>query len=143
MLARTWVAIAATSLITVASSRASLSNARAAGHGRLANLAAPQGQSSSPCTRESAVMADEVDLDANGFSLSCILVKKGESLLFRNVDESAHTVVSDPGRPGSATMLESGVIEPEAGYPYTFLERGEFGVHCGFHPGDRTTVIVE
>jgi len=143
MLARAWMAIAAASLITVALSRASPSNAQASGLGRRTDLAAPQGESSSPCTRESAVMANEVDLDANGFSPSCILVEKGESLLFSNTDDRAHTVTSDPDRPGSATRLESGVIEPEASYPYAFLERGEFGVHCGFHPGDHATVIVE
>ncbi len=100
-------------------------------------------QSEPACNPATAVAVDEVDLDARGFSPACVLVEKGQELLFSNVGSEPHTVSSDPGSPTQSTWLESGVIPPESSFPYTFYERGVFGVHCRFHPGEHAIIIVE
>jgi plastocyanin len=100
-------------------------------------------QGGAPCARETATRADEVDLTANGFSPSCILVAKDDEVLFSNTDSGLHNISSDGVAPTQSTWVESGTLTPEAGFPYTFRERGSFGVHCRFHPDEHATVIVE
>jgi hypothetical protein len=45
--------------------------------------------------------------------------------------------------PGQTTIVESGLVAPGSSYPYSFYEKGSFGIHCGFHPGEHATVLVE
>jgi len=148
MLNRYLMAIATAGFIGVLPSRASPSDTRTGELGHGANRdgesrSAEKRQGDASCTRESAFPSDEVTLDANGFSPWCILLEQGETLLFSNADGKAHSVTSDPGLPEQSTVLDSGVMAPGAGYPYTFYETGEFGVHCRFHAGEHATVIVE
>ena len=49
----------------------------------------------------------------------------------------AHTVTADDGK-----TFDSGSIDPNATFSFTFKSAGTFTYHCGFHTYMKGTVVV-
>lgn len=73
---------------------------------------------------------------ANAFSPSTIRIKAGESVMWMNADEVAHTATADGG------AFDSGFIDPGQSFSFTFPKAGTFAFHCTPHPWMKGTVIV-
>lgn len=63
-------------------------------------------------------------------------VKVGDTLVFENRDEVAHTFTSDEG------LFDSGPIERDRPYGYAYTTPGTYGFHCEIHPTMRGQVVV-
>ncbi len=73
---------------------------------------------------------------SKAYSPNAITIKAGESVMWMNGDELAHTVTADNG------SFDSGFIDPGGSYTYTFTTAGAFTFHCTPHPWMKGTVVV-
>jgi plastocyanin len=65
-----------------------------------------------------------------------LTVAAGTTVIFRNADDSPHTVVDDGGQ------FRSKALDTDDQYAFTFDRPGEFAYHCGLHPYMQGVVIV-
>jgi plastocyanin len=63
-------------------------------------------------------------------------LKVGQSVIFKNVSDAAHTVTSDNG------AFDSGNIAQGASWRFTATKAGTFPYHCIYHSLMRGTIIV-
>jgi len=69
-------------------------------------------------------------------------VKQGQTITWKNEDVAFHSVTS--GIYGSPTPLfDSGHLDPEQKFSFTFDEKGSFDYFCTLHPWMAGKVIVE
>jgi plastocyanin len=73
---------------------------------------------------------------------SIISVKEDQTVTWSNEDVAFHSVTS--GIYGEPTALfDSGYLDPEQKFSYTFDEKGAFDYFCTLHPWMKGKVIVE
>jgi len=84
-----------------------------------------------------AVVADAVVIHNFAFGPQVVMVKAGTTVHWTNNDTEAHTVTSDAG------LFNSPVLQPGAGYSYTFGKPGTYSYHCTIHPFMTGKVIVK
>ena len=73
---------------------------------------------------------------------SIISVKEDQTVTWSNEDVAFHSVTS--GIYGEPTALfDSGHLDPEQKFSYTFDEKGAFDYFCTLHPWMKGKVIVE
>lgn len=88
------------------------------------------------------------------FAPDSIVVRAGETVLFRNTSALVHTVTADPSRasldasvrlPEGASPFDSGRLSPGQSFPHTFETPGRYRYFCVPHEGAemRGTVVVE
>lgn len=65
-----------------------------------------------------------------------VAVKPGVAVHWANRDSDAHTVTSDTG------AFSSPVLQPGAGYSFTFTKPGTYTYHCTIHPFMTGKVVV-
>jgi len=65
--------------------------------------------------------------EEGGFSNPAITIKKGDSITWKNMGSMAHTVTSDNG------VFDSGNMDTNEMFTYTFNEIGEFPYNCTYH----------
>ncbi|GEM_PF-2337461 len=65
--------------------------------------------------------------EEGGFSEPKIIIKKGDSITWKNMDSTAHTVTSESGAFNSGNMNSGDMVT------YTFNDAGEFPYFCGYH----------
>jgi len=82
------------------------------------------------------VAADAVAIRNFAFAPQVVTVKAGTTVHWANQDSEAHTVTSDAGAFGSP------VLQPAAGYSFTFAKPGTYRYHCTIHPFMTGTVVV-
>jgi amicyanin len=70
------------------------------------------------------------------FGPQVVTVKLGTTVHWANRDSEAHTVTSDTG------AFNSPVLQPGAGYSYTFTKPGTYAYHCTIHPFMTGKVVV-
>ena len=70
------------------------------------------------------------------FSTNTIMVKKGDTVIWKNSDPASHTVTSDGGAFSSANISQGG------SFSHTFNSTGTFTYHCSIHPNMHGTIIV-
>lgn len=71
-----------------------------------------------------------------------IKVKQGQTVTWKNEDVAFHSVTS--GFYGNPTILfDSGHLDPEENFRFTFYEKGSFDYFCTLHPWMAGKVIVE
>lgn len=64
-------------------------------------------------------------------------------IVWTNTDVTAHTVVSDDGHASQYTgKFESGTIEPNSTFEYTFFDDGYYAYHCEIHPHMKGAIEV-
>lgn len=83
-------------------------------------------QASTPTTHEIS-MSMMMYKESGGFSDAAIVIKKGDSITWKNMEDMTHTVTSDNGLFGSNDMNNGNM------FTYTFNETGEFPYHCTYH----------
>jgi amicyanin len=72
------------------------------------------------------------------FIPSSIVIKKGMSVIWINMDSVEHTITSDIG-----TELDSALLSKEEKYSHKFNKVGVFNYHCTPHPFMKGEVVVE
>jgi plastocyanin len=70
------------------------------------------------------------------FGPQVVSVKPGTTVHWANRDSEAHTVTSDTG------AFNSPVLQPGAGYSFTFTKPGTYAYHCTIHPFMTGKVVV-
>lgn len=93
------------------------------------------------CTAATATATTSVQLAANAFIPSCILVAPSATVTFTNGDSMTHTVTTDAAQPET---FDSGNVAPAGTYSHTFASSPEtVRIHCQIHAGMRATVVVQ
>ena len=94
--------------------------------------------SAAPGTAAAAkpVAGNAVTIRNFAFGPQAVTVKLGTTVHWTNSDSEAHTVTSDTG------AFNSPVLQPGAGYSFTFTKPGSYSYHCTIHPFMTGTVVV-
>lgn len=82
--------------------------------------------------------AQTVEISNFAYSPANLSVKKGTTVTWTNKDSVTHTVTSDD----ASGPLNSGDIESDETFSFTFSEVGTFAYHCAPHPQMKGTVTV-
>ena len=101
----------------------------------------PSGMAGMPSSAASTaaaapVAADAVTIRNFAFGPQIVTVKLGETVHWTNQDSEAHTVTSDAG------AFNSPVLQPGAGFSFTFTKPGTYRYHCTIHPFMTGKVVV-
>jgi len=108
-------------------------------------LLAGCGQTSSstdkPCTEAGATSSNgnQVLLDYYAFIPRCFAVVTNTTVTFLNLDDTPHTVTTDPGQ---VDTFDSGELVPGGVFTHTFTTAGDIGLHCTLFPGMTATAYV-
>ena len=82
----------------------------------------------------------------NGFEPKTINVKTGETVTWKNNDNSLHMVISGKGLndPNNGNSFDSGLtsLTPGKSWSYQFTKAGDFPYFCELHPAMTGMVIV-
>jgi len=90
------------------------------------------------CSKSSSGQgANQVLIQGMAFNPLTITVALGTSVTWTNKDAVAHTVTSNTG------IFDSGSINTNGTFSYTFSTVGTFPYHCTVHPYMTATVIVQ
>lgn len=78
-------------------------------------------------------------IEISGFSFSpeVLNIKKGDKVIWTNMDSVQHTVTSDSG-----STLESKLIGKGESYSYLFNQGGSYSYHCIPHPAMKGKIVV-
>lgn len=98
----------------------------------------PSGSSAAPNSQQAAT-SNAITIKSYAFSPATVTVKAGTTVTWTNMDAVAHTVTSDQG---SSDKFDSGNIQQNGTYSYTFTNPGTFTYHCTPHPSMQARVIV-
>jgi amicyanin len=82
------------------------------------------------------VASDSVTIHNFAFGPQVVTIKAGTTVHWTNGDTEAHTVTSDNNAFGSP------VLQPGAGYSFTFTKPGTYSYHCTIHPFMKAKVVV-
>jgi len=80
--------------------------------------------------------ANEVFIKGMAFSPVTLTVITSSAVKWTNKDGVTHTVTS-----GNA-VFDSGNIQANGVYSYTFMNAGTFTYHCSIHPSMKATIVV-
>lgn len=80
--------------------------------------------------------ANEVWIQSSTFTPSSITVPVGTKITWTNKDGIAHTVTSN------TNIFNSGNMNNNAIFSYTFLTAGTYAYHCTYHSNMTGTVVV-
>ena len=94
--------------------------------------------SSSSSTNKPAVATNAVTIQNFAFSPANITVKVGTTVTWTNKDSVAHTVTETDGKTGP----DSGNVNPNSAYSFTFKTAGTYHYNCKIHPEMVGTVTV-
>jgi len=74
-----------------------------------------------------------------------VVLGKNNKVVWKNIDEVAHTVTADPGQSGKFTQEASRSRFLQAGENFTFVftKPGTYKYHCEPHPWMKGTVTVQ
>ena len=91
-----------------------------------------------PATASAAkpVAGNAITIRNFAFGPHVVTVKLGTTVRWANKDTEAHTVTSDTG------AFSSPVLQPGAGYSFTFTKSGTYAYHCTIHPFMTGKVVV-
>lgn len=78
-----------------------------------------------------------VEIKDNVFSPQVIAINAGDTVVWKNVGSSNHTVRNSTG-----VLWDSGNLAPGATFRRTFSASGNYGYYCAVHQGMSGTVIV-
>ncbi len=74
-----------------------------------------------------------------GVNPQILVVDRGVTVTFLNLDMGLHIVTSDPGDPDAFT---SPILQNNYRYHFTFTVPGTYGYHCTDNPEIKGTIIV-
>ncbi|CAN7541909.1 plastocyanin/azurin family copper-binding protein [Phenylobacterium sp. LjRoot225] len=82
------------------------------------------------------IAVDQKDI---AFSLSRLVVKRGDSVTFTNSDPTSHNLLIT----GSGLTVDSGLQKPGVAFKAPFMKSGTYQVTCAIHPKMMMTVVVQ
>jgi plastocyanin len=102
-------------------------------------LAAPH-HARAAATPAPAAVVDTVKF---AYTPETVTVKAGDTVLFKNDDSTAHTILSeDKGADGKA-LFDSGNMDQGQTWAHVFAKAGTYKYVCAYHAFMRGTVIVQ
>lgn len=110
-------------------------------HHNSSNMSSDMGNmntSSSSSSNKPAEATNAVTIQNFAFSPAAITVKAGTTVTWTNKDSVAHTVTETDGKTGP----DSGNVNQNATYSFTFKSPGTYHYHCAVHPEMVGTVTV-
>ncbi len=81
--------------------------------------------------------SNSVSITGMSFNASAITIKAGTTVTWTNNDTAPHTVTAEDG------TFDSGNMNYNAKFSYTFSKAGTFKYRCTYHPGMTGTVTVQ
>jgi plastocyanin len=83
--------------------------------------------------------ADTVTITISNFSFTPQQTKvaAGTTVVFKNGDDTIHSVIADDG------SFHSQALDTNDEYSFTFAKAGVFSYHCGLHPFMQGTITVQ
>jgi plastocyanin len=74
-----------------------------------------------------------------------VVLGKNNKVLWKNIDEVAHTVTADAGQSGKFTeeASRSRFLQAAENWEFVFTKEGTYKYHCEPHPWMKGTVIVQ
>jgi plastocyanin len=66
-------------------------------------------------------------------------IKKGTTVTWVNKDQGRHQIMSDDP---AAPVFDSGLLNQNGSFSYTFTKTGSFAYHCSIHQEMRGTIVV-
>lgn len=78
-----------------------------------------------------------VTIDNYAFMPKTLIVHPGDTVVWTNKDDVAHTVTALGG------AFDSGAIDPGKTYRFVFAKPGTYPYRCAVHPEMRATIMVE
>ncbi len=88
-----------------------------------------------PCVSQASIVS--VLIKNYAFSPPQVLVHPGDTVVWTNRDDVAHTVTA------FGKQFRSGVLDPGQSFRFTFKKTGQFHYKCGIHPEMLGTVTVK
>jgi plastocyanin len=77
------------------------------------------------------------------FSPAYIIVSKGTTVTWTNLDTTQHQVINDPGsKSGLGQIFKSSPLGTGQSYSFTFTSTGIFDFHCNIHPAMAGKITV-
>jgi plastocyanin len=78
-----------------------------------------------------------VEIGDGFFSPATLTISVGDTVTWRNADDSPHTATSDDG------TFDSGNLDEGVGFSFTFTEPGTYTYICIYHEEMQGTIVVE
>ena len=88
------------------------------------------------CWAAASVTVDQKNI---AFSLPSLTVKKGDTVVFTNSDQTSHNLLIT----GEGVTIDSGLQQPGVVFKAPFLKAGTYQVICGIHPKMKMSVVVQ
>jgi len=94
----------------------------------------------SPTPSVTLPTSSQVDITVSNFSFSpsTITIPAGTTVVWTNKDGAPHDVLSE-----TAGVFDSGLLQQNASFSYTFTKSGAFSYHCVPHPSMKGTIFVQ
>ena len=108
-----------------------------------ASAAEQNTQTTSAGGQEQQTTAANVDVEIKGFAFNpqTIIIKKGSTITWKQMDSAPHTATSTSAPAGAA--FDSGTLNKGASWSHTFNTAGTYEYYCAIHPNMKGEVIVE
>jgi plastocyanin len=90
-----------------------------------------------PAAAEPAPQAVTIEIKDFAFVPASLTVHPGTTVIWKNLDDEPHTVVSDAGQ------FRSGALDTTESYSYTFTSAGSYRFVCSLHSHMTGVVKVE
>jgi plastocyanin len=99
-----------------------------------------------PVGQAAAAKTTVVEIQGFTFSPDPVPIREGESVRWKNLDDTSHRVIADNtsnggGDPSANEAFDSGVLERDDTYTYTFKKAGTFHYRCIVHWWFMTGVV--
>lgn len=79
-----------------------------------------------------------INIENFEYSQKSLRIKKGDTVVWTNMDSVKHTATSD-----SENEIDSPLLSKDQTYSHTFGKTGTFNYHCTPHPNMKGEIIVE
>lgn len=79
-----------------------------------------------------------INIQSFSFTPQALTINAGDTVIWTNMDNVAHTVTSDLG-----TELHSAQLSPGQSYSHTFTTAGTYAYHCSIHTMMTGTITVQ
>ena len=89
-------------------------------------------------TTQTSVSKFTVTISNFAFSPAQLNINTGDTVTWTNKDGVNHPIVSD-----TANIFNSGNLDPNATFSYTFTTAGTYKYHCSIHPSMTGTITVK
>jgi plastocyanin len=94
---------------------------------------------SSSNTNSAPIAISNVNIQNFAFNPQVVTIANGAMVTWKNFDSTGHQIITD----GDLPALQSGIIDQNEDFNFTFDQTGTWKYHCNIHPSMTGTVIVK